>query len=170
MATGFGLDVDAHRRWKPKPGGEPSEIDAAQLAAGIHDRLAAVLIPLGFERQGDDWHRGSDAPQVLRVLTGLTSRIETRFFLHLKIEAQPMGVILQLPRLPGGMGKLSAEQGYIFRAGDSVEAFYHRVVSDIEGYAQPWFQRFTTQREVQRGFVDGTFRSHIPVGDHALVV
>src|SRR6266404_9951042 len=49
MATGFGDDVEAHRRWEPKPAGEPAEIDPLPLVATIHDRLAMVLIPLGFK-------------------------------------------------------------------------------------------------------------------------
>ena len=170
MATGFAVDVDAHRKWEPKPAGEPSQIDPSRLAAGIHDRLSAVLVPLGFERHGDEWERASETPQILRVLQGLTSRIETRFFLQMRLEAKPRGVILQLPRLPSGMGTLTAEQGYLFRAGDSSEVFYARVANDIETYVRPWFQRFTNVGEVQQGFQDGTFKPHIPVGDHALMV
>src|SRR6185295_2800102 len=85
MATGFAHDVDAHRRWEPKPAGEPAEIDPLRLAASIHDRLATVLVPLGFERQGDEWRRGGELPQTLRLQTSLTSRTETRFFLRVTI-------------------------------------------------------------------------------------
>src|SRR5258708_7079312 len=74
MATGFAHDVEAHRRWEPKPAAEPAEIDPRMLAAAIHDRLAIVLIPLGFERQGDDWRRSGEVPQTLSLQTGLTSR------------------------------------------------------------------------------------------------
>ena len=51
MAAGFGFDAHAHQTWEPKPHGEPAEIDAVHLAAVIHDGLAAILLPLGFERQ-----------------------------------------------------------------------------------------------------------------------
>lgn len=169
MATGFASDVEAHRRWVPKLAGEASKIDVAALVTGIHDRVSAVLIPLGFEREDDEWRRGGEVPQVLRVLTGLTSRVETRFFLQIRIEAKPLGVILPLPRLPAGLGRLSAEQGYVFRAGESEEAFYGPVERDINGYVQPWFARFISLGEVQRGFEDGTFKPHAPVGDHILV-
>src|SRR5579859_5720092 len=49
MAAGFGHDVHGHQTWEPKPASEPAEIDAIQLAAVIHDRLGAILLPLGFE-------------------------------------------------------------------------------------------------------------------------
>src|SRR6266850_6520706 len=81
MVTGFADDVAAHRSWEPKPAGEPAEIDPLLLVAAIHDGVATVLIPLGFERQGDEWRRIGEVPQILRVQTGLTGRIETRFFL-----------------------------------------------------------------------------------------
>ena len=63
MATGFAHDAEAHRRWEPKPADEPAEIDPVLLAATIHDRLATVLIPLGFERQGDEWRRSGEVPK-----------------------------------------------------------------------------------------------------------
>src|ERR1700685_1763695 len=44
MAADFG-EVDAHRKWQPKPAGEPTEIDPPALRAAIHERLAAVLGP-----------------------------------------------------------------------------------------------------------------------------
>jgi hypothetical protein len=126
-----------------------------KLAAQIHDRETAVLIPIGFEREGDEWRRGGEVPQVLRVQTGLTSRLEVKFFLQIRIDAKPRGIILQLPRLPTGTGWLSAEQGYVFRAGDSEQDFYRSVEQDIKGYVQPWFARFTSLNEMQRGFADG---------------
>jgi hypothetical protein len=168
MATGFG-NVDAHRRWKPKPLGKPAEIDPVLLLAGIHDHLAAVLIPLGFERHGDEWRRSGEVPQSLRVQKGLTSRIETRFFLQARLEAKPVSLVLHLPRLPVGLAKLANEQGYVFRAGDSEEALYMAVVRDVVHYSQSWFQRFTSANEVQLGFDDGTFALHLRVEDQVLL-
>jgi hypothetical protein len=169
MATGFANDVEAHRRWEPKPAGEPAEIDPVLLAATIHDRLSKVLVPLGFERRGDTWRRGSEVPQALRVLTGLTGRTETKFFLQAKLEAKPVGVILHLPRLPAGAKAFFSEQGYVFRAGDSEEALYAAVMRDVVRYVQPWFQRFTSSSEVRRGFDEGTFTPHLLVESQALI-
>jgi hypothetical protein len=169
MATGFANDVEAHRTWEPKPAGEPPEIDPARLAAAIHERLAILLVPIGFQRQGDEWRRAGEVPQAVRVLTGLSSRTEVKFFLRVSLEAKPVRVVLHLPRLPGGPEKFGSEQGYVFRAGDSVETLYAAVVRDVDRYAQSWFQRFTSVGEVQRGFDDGTFAPHIPVEGQALI-
>lgn len=169
MATGFAMDINAHRKWEPKPAGEPAEIDARRLADGIQNRLATLLLPLGFERQGDDWRRGGEVPQILKVVTGLTSRVETRFFMRVRIEAKPVAVMLQLPKLPAGPGKLTAEQGYIFRVGDSEDALYSAVTGDCTHEALPLFQRFTSAGEVERGFQDGSFKSHLRVENQALI-
>jgi hypothetical protein len=160
MAAGFAHNVAAHRSWEPKPASEPAEIDAVQLAATIHDRLAAILIPLGFERQGDEWRRSGEIPQTLRLITGLTSRIETRFFVRVRLEAKPL-VMLHLPKLPR-MDE-AREQGYIFHSGDDQTALATAVAADVVHYAEPWFQRFTSASEMQRGFEDGTFKRHLPV-------
>jgi hypothetical protein len=165
MAVGFG-EVDAHRSWEPKPAGEPSEIDPPMLGATIHDRLAMALIPLGFERQGDEWRCGGEVPQILRVLTGLTSRTEVKFFLRVTLEAKPVGVLLHLPRLQAAM---AGEQGYVFRAGGEEEALYAAVSADFTRYALPWFRRFTNAGEVLRGFEDGTFKPHVKIKDRALI-
>jgi hypothetical protein len=167
MATGFAHDVAAHRNWEPKPAGKPAEIDSLLLAATIHDRVATVLIPLGFERRGDEWRRIGQVPQILRVQTGLTSRTETRFFLKVTLEAKPM-VVLHLPKLP----RLNEfrEQGYVFRTGDNAEALGVAVVGDVIRYAQPLFQRFTSASEVRRGFEDGTFKPHLKVEDQAWIL
>jgi hypothetical protein len=169
MATGFANDVEAHRSWEPKPAGEPAEIDPLLLVSTVHDRLATVLVPLGFERQGDEWRREGEVPQTLRLQTGLTSRTQAKFFLQATLEAKPIGVILHLPRLPAGLEKLSSEQGYVFRAGDSEEALYVAVLKDVVLYSQSWFQRFTSNSEVRRGFEDGTFATHLRVEDRALI-
>jgi hypothetical protein len=169
MATGFANDVEAHRSWEPKPAGEPSEIDPSRLAATIHDRLATVLTPLGFERQGDEWRCAGEVPQVVRVQMGLTSRTEVKFFLQVTLDAKPVPVVVHLPRLPAGPEKLTSEQGYVFRAGDPEEALYAAVVRDLVRYAQPWFQRFASAGEVQRGFDDGTFAPHLLVEGKALI-
>jgi hypothetical protein len=169
MATGFAHDVEAHRRWEPKPAGEPAEIDPPLLVAAIHDRLAAALVPLGFERRGDEWRRASEVPQTLRLQTGLTSRTDVRFFLNVTLDAKPLGVMLHLPRLPAQMEELS-EQGYIFRAGDSVEPLYLAIMRDVNRYCEPWFQRFISASEVQRGFEDGTFKPHVRIQDQPLVL
>ena len=66
VAAGFANDVEAHRHWKPKPAGEPALIDPVAIAAKIHERLATVLSPLGFAREGDEWRRNGEAPQALR--------------------------------------------------------------------------------------------------------
>jgi len=163
-ATGFAHDVEAHRKWEPKPASEPSEVDPLRLVAAIHERLAMALVPLGFERQGNDWHRGGEVPQTLRVLTGLTSRVEVRFFLQVTLEAKPVRVLVHLPKLPPGLEKLSSEQGYVFRAGDSEEALYAAMARDVI-HLQPWLQRFTSPDEVRRGFEDGTFGPHLLVDD-----
>jgi len=169
MATGFANDVEAHRRWEPKPAGEPTEIDPPRLVAAIHDCLAVVLIPLGFERQGDEWRRSGEVPQSLNVQTGLTSRTDVRFFLKVTLDAKPVGVMLHLPRLLAAIKQLG-EQGYIFRAGDSEEALYEAIVRDVNRYCVPWFRRFISASEVQRGFEDGTFKPHVRLQDQALVL
>ena len=169
VAAGFANSLSAHERWEPKPAGEPSEIDPPRLVAGFHDRLAPVLTPLGFSREGDIWRRAGEIPQALQVVTGLTSRTEVRFFLKLTLDAKPKGVMLHLPRLPAGSGILTAEQGYIFRAGDDEAALYAAVQKDIAGYVHPWLSRFTSTAEVQRGFEDKTFWPHLPLPDKALL-
>ena len=120
----------------------------------------------GFERQSEDWRRSGEVPQTLRVITGLTSRTETRFFLRVTLEAKPV-VVLHLPKLP----RLNEfrEQGYAFRAGDNAEALGAAVVGDVISYAQPLFQRFTSASEVRRGFEDGTFNPHLPVDGQAWI-
>ncbi len=160
MASGFAHDIEGHRRWEPKPAGEGSEIDPLHLAARIHDSLAAILAPIGFERQGDEWRRNCEVPQALLVRKGLTSRIETRFFLRVTLAAK-QGVVLHLPKLPRMDER--REQGYIFRAGDDEGVLAASVAEDVIRYAQPLFQRFTSAREVQHGFEDGTFKPHLPV-------
>jgi hypothetical protein len=168
VAAGFAHDVEAHRKWEPKPAAEPAEIDPLRLAATIHDRLAAVLIPLGFARQGEEWRRDGDVPQTLRVQNGVPNRTEAKFFLKVTIEAKPMGVLLLLPKLPASLMEFR-EQGYVFRAGDNEESLGKRVAEDVIRYAQPLFQRFTSAGEVQRGFADGTFKRHLPVEGRALL-
>jgi hypothetical protein len=168
VATGFANNVQAHRAWEPKPAGEPAEINAPLLAATIHERLGTLLIPLGFERRGDEWRRGGEVPQTLSVKTGLTSRIEVKFFLQATLEAKPIGVMLHLPRLPSRMEDLQ-NQGYVFRAGDSEETLRAAIVRDFTSYCQPWFQRFTSESEVRRGLEDGTFAPNIRAGDKVLV-
>ena len=168
VATDFANDVEAHRRWEPKPASEPALIDPLPLVAKIHERLAAVLTPLGFKHEGDEWRRVGEVPQVLHLLTGLTSRVETRFFLRVTLEATPVSVLLHLPLMPVKMVDLS-EQGYRIRAGGSEEALYGTVMGDVIRYAQPWFERFTTNNEVRQGFEDGTFKRHMPMGKQALV-
>jgi len=164
MASGFAHDIEAHRRWEPKPAGEAAEIDPLHLAATIHNRLAELLIPLGFERNGDEWRRDCEVPQMLLVRQGLTSRTQTRFFLRVTLAAKPV-VVLHLPKLPR-MDE-AREQGYVFQARDSEEALAATVVEDVIRYAQPWFQRFASAREVRRGFEDGTFNPHLPVEGQA---
>ena len=171
MAVGFG-DVGAHRKWEPKPAGEPALIDAAMVGEAIHSRLAAVLIPLGFERQsppGDphEWRRSSEVPQSLRVLPGLASRVEARFFLQVMLEAMPVAVRLHLPPLPR-MDELR-EQGYIFRAGGDHEAVFRAMLEDLAKHAQPLFERFVSPGELARGFEDGSFKPHLRVGDQAWI-
>ena len=169
MATGFANDVEAHRKWEPKPAGEPAEIHPTLLVAAIHDRLAVVLIPLGFERQGDEWRRGGEVPQSLRVQTGLTSRTDVRFFLQALLDAKPVGVLLHLPRLPAQM-KQFGEQGYIFHSGGNEEALYLAIMRDVNRYCMPWFQRFTSASELRRGFEDGTFKPHVRLQDQPLAL
>jgi len=169
VAAGFGNDVRAHLKWRPKPAGEPSEIDAARLSEELHERVRAALAPIGFERHGDEWQREKEVRQTLRVMTGLTSRVEARFFLRLALDAEPTGVLLQLPKLPRGAAKFSGEQGYIFRAGGHERASYGAAASDLDRYAKPWFERFTTSAEIERGFGDGTFGAHVMIEGRAVV-
>jgi hypothetical protein len=169
VAAGFGNDVRAHLKWRPKPAGEPSEIDAVRLAEGIHERVRAALAPIGFGRHGDEWRRYKEVRQALRLLTGLTNRVETRFFLRLTLDAEPKGVMLQLPRLPRGVAKFSGEQGYIFHAGGDEGVLYGAAASDLDRYAKPWFERFTTHAEMERDFGDGTFGGHLIVERRAVV-
>ncbi|HEV2199940.1 MAG TPA: hypothetical protein VGR73_08965 [Bryobacteraceae bacterium] len=161
VATGFANDVGAHRKWEPKPADEPAEIDPVQLSAKIHERLTAVLAPLGFTRDGDEWRRAGEFPQTLHLQTGLTSRVETRFFLKITLGAKP-AVVLRLPKLSKNWADLQ-EQGYFFRAGGDEEAFGAAVVEDLTRYALPLFQRFTSASEVQRGLEDGSCKPHLPV-------
>jgi hypothetical protein len=158
MAADFG-EVGAHLRWRPKPAGEPSEIDPPALGEAIHARLATVLEPLGFERSGDEWRRGGELPQSLGLETGLASRVEVKFFLKATLEAERL-IVLRLPKLPARMGD---PQGYIFRARGDRKALCQAVAEDVLRYVQPLFQRFTSLEEVRRGFADGTFKKHIPV-------
>jgi hypothetical protein len=130
--------------------------------------LAVVLAPLGFHRQDDEWRREGEVPQSLRLQRGLPNRTETKFFVQVKLEAKPVGVLLHLPLLPARMAELR-EQGYVFRAGDCEEALYAAVLRDVARYCQPWFERFTSADEVQRGFEDGTFAPHLRIEDQALV-
>jgi len=166
MASGFAHDIQAHRLWEPKPAGEPSEVDPLHLADTLHNRLAAVLQPLGFDRNGDEWQRDGEVRQTLLVRKGLTSRTETRFFLRITLAAKP-AVVLHLPKLPR-MDDVR-EQGYILRAGDDEEALAAAVVQDVIRYAQPLFQRFTSASEVEQGFEDGTFKPHLPVEGQAWI-
>jgi hypothetical protein len=158
MAANFG-EVDAHRKWEPKPAGEASEIDPPALRSAIHERLVFVLGPLGFERVGDQWSRAGEVPHTLELQTGLTSRIEVKFFLKVTLAAERM-IVLRLPKLPAHMGD---QQGYIFHAHGDTKALCEAVAGDIVRYAQPLFQRFTSLDEVRRGFADETFKKHIPV-------
>jgi hypothetical protein len=167
MATGFAHNIAAHRTWEPQPASEPPQFDVVQLAATIHDRIAEILLPLGFERQGDEWRRSSEIPQTLRLITGLTSRIQTRFFLKIKLEAKPV-VMLHLPKLPRMDD--AREQGYIFRVGDDPGALAAAMAADVARYAQPWFERFTSASEMQKGFADGTFQPHLPVEGQAWIL
>jgi hypothetical protein len=167
MAVGFG-DPKAHLNWEPKPAAEPAEVDPLALAAKIHDRLAALLTPLGFLRQGDEWRRNGEVPQSLRVITGLTSRVEVKFFLRATFEAEPMGVVLNLPRLPANPME-GREQGYVFRTGDDAEVFGAAMMEVVIRHVAPWFERFTSASEVRQGFEDGTFKRHLPVEGRALI-
>ena len=76
--------------------------------------------------------------------------------------------MLHLPKLPR-MDE-AREQGYIFHAGDDPEALAAAVGTDVVRYAQPWFERFTSASEVQRGFEDGTFKRHLPVEGQAWIL
>jgi hypothetical protein len=158
MAADFG-EVEAHLKWQPKPAAEPSEIDPPLLRAAIHESLAAVLGPMGFQRHGDQWSRGGEAPQTLDLQSGLASRIEVKFFLKATLEAERT-IVLRLPKLPARMGD---QQGYIFRARSDPKVLCEAVTGDVVRYVLPLFQRFTSLDEVRRGFADGTFKKHIPV-------
>lgn len=178
VAVGFANNVEAHRKWEPKPAAEPNEIDPAHLAVKIHDRLASLLTPLGFTRTDDEWRRSGGVFQTLRLQTGLTSRVETRFFLRVTLEVKPleakpletkpMGILLHLPKLGPHMADLE-DQGYRFRAGGDEEALVSKVAADVARYAQPWFERFTSTEELRRGFEDKTFHPHLPVEGKALI-
>ena len=84
------------------------------------------------------------------------------------LDAKPLGVLLHLPKLPASLVDLR-EQGYVFRASDNEETLVAAVVGDVVRYCQPWFQRFTSASEVQRGFADGTFKFHLRVEGRALI-
>jgi hypothetical protein len=158
MAADFG-QIGAHLRWQPKPSGEPSEIDPHALRAAIHESLATVLGPMKFDRYDEKWSRGGEVPQTLELQTGLTSRIEVKFFLKATLEAERI-IVLRLPKLPARVGD---QQGYIFRASGDPKALCQAVMGDVVRYVQPLFQRFTSLDEVLKGFADGTFKKHIPV-------
>jgi hypothetical protein len=136
MAADFG-EVDAHLKWKPKPAAEPSEIDPPAFGAGIHESLATVLRPMGFERHGEKWSRGGEVPQTLELQTGLTSRIEVKFFLKATLEAERI-IMLRLPKLPARMGD---QQGYIFRARGNSNVLCAALKGDAVRYIEPLFQR-----------------------------
>ena len=95
--------------------------------------------------------------------------METRFFLRLTLEATPRSILFDLPMLPASMAEMS-EQGYRIRAGGREEALCSAVAADVIRYAQPWFERFTTNNEVQKGFEDGTFKIHVPMGKQVLIL
>ena len=169
VAAGFANDSGAHRKWEPKPYTEPSLIDAPQLAEGIHARLAAVLDPLGFVRNGEEWLRDTEVPQCVRLQTGLRSRIEVKFFLRVTLEAKPTGVLVHLPKLASGAKAFTGEQGYIFRAGDSDAPLYERVISDFETFARPWLERFTTIEEFRLGLEERVFARSLPSKEYFIV-
>jgi len=50
-----------------------------------------------------------------------------------------------------------------------IDALYDAAEWDLASYAKPWFERFTTSAEVQRGFEDGTFKTHVKIKDQAIV-
>ena len=162
VTSGFANDIEAHRRWEPKPAGETWEGDPSVPIDTIHNRVARELMPLGFKRYGDEWRRSGEVPQTLAVGTGLTSRIETKFFLRVTLAAKPV-VVLHLPKFS------SREQGYTFRADDNEETFAAAVVEDVIRYALPLFQRFTSADEVRRGFEDGTLKPNLPVEDQICI-
>jgi hypothetical protein len=175
MAAGFGNDAKAHLHWEPKPAGEPAEIDSAAILATIHRRLAPVLEPFGFERRSgdrsddrsDEWSRGGEVPQTLSVKTGATTRMETRFFLRVTLDAKPVPVVLHLPRLARPME--GVEQGYIFRAHEGAEKVLGALIEDVVRYACPWFARFHSNAEILRGFEDGSFGRHLSVDGQAWI-
>ena len=170
VAAGFANDVREHVKWQPKPANEPAEVDPVQLTAKIHDRLAATLAPLGFIRHDDTWRREGEVIQTLRLVTGLTSRIEARFFLELKLEASPTGVMLPMPQFKGIEHFGEQPQGYIFKSGGSEDAFLGVLMEDVAKCALPLFQRFISAAEVQNGFADKTFSRHIPISGQAMVL
>lgn len=160
VAAGFANDVTAHREWEPKPAGEPSAVDPSILLESIHQRIGAILAPLGFQQQGDEWSRGGEVPQKVSVQQGLTSRIEVRFFLIATLDSNPR-IVLRLPKV-GGFADLQ-DQGYIFRAGGDPQVLVDAAAEGLKEYIVPLVQRFMTNAEVQLGRKDGTFRRHLPV-------
>jgi hypothetical protein len=168
VAAGFANNVHEHLEWQPKPFQEPSQVDPVALAAGIQERLRAVLAPLGFARNEETWTRGGEVPQSLRLVKGLNDRMEARFWLELRLEARPRGVLLRMPRFES-MQSLTGNTGFVFRAGGDPGAFEASVMDSVTHWALPWFERFTSIGEIANGFADKTFHPHIPVEGYAML-
>ena len=177
VAAGFAHHPQAHLDWEPKPADGPSEIDVPALASAIQERLARVLSPLGFARTGEKWSRGGpqaggnngcEIPQTLALQTGLASRIEVCFFVRVSLDAPPMGILLQLPKLPRNFVEPQGK-GYFFRSGGNAEELCSAIAADVRRFAVPLFQRFTSSGEIQRGFDDGTFHPNLRLENHALI-
>ena len=168
MAVGFG-EVDAHLRWQPKPADEPSEVDPARLAELIQRSLANTLAPLDFTRDRSLWSRDAEVGQTLGLEPGLGNREQTRFFLKLTLHAQPLPLIMMLPRLSANP-MTAGEQGYIFRAGDCEDAFVSKVNSDLTGIVVPFLERFKNDSAIQNGFADGSFKRRIQLKEQILLL
>lgn len=169
VAARFANDVNAHLYWKPLAHDEPAQIDVEGIARHIRKELAARLLPIGFVQDGDEWRRKKGAEQTLKLLRGLTSRVEARFFLRLRIEGVPRPILLQLPRLGPAFSDLE-DQGYTFRAGHRAEDVYEAIARDVSEVCVPWLERFTNAAEVERGHADGTFRRHLPVQGTSVIL
>ena len=168
MAVGFG-EVDAHLRWRPKPADEPSKVDPARLAELIQQSLANTLAPLDFTRDGNLWSRDGEVRQTLGLEPGLGTRVQTRFFLKLTLHAQPLPFMMMLPKLTANM-MTTAEQGYIFRAGDREDAFVNKVSSDLTGIVVPFLERFTNDSAIQSGLADGSFKNRMQLHEQILLL
>ncbi|MFN7920274.1 MAG: hypothetical protein U0Q16_09265 [Bryobacteraceae bacterium] len=167
MAAKFG-EVDAHKSWEPKPAGEPAEFDPAAVAAAIDARVTHIAAGLGFSRSADGWSRTvGGVHQEIRVITGLTSRTEAKYFVRVTIESGPDSILIQLPLTTP---EDPFHQGYDFRSGDDPEALANRAQADLRNDGLPYLERLTSTAVLQQALEGDEFARCLRVEGKVLLV